>query len=179
MTARQKKFCDEYLISGNATDAAIKAGYSPKTAKQTGSENLAKPDLKQYIEAELDKLHSAKIADAQEVLEYLTSVTQTITGTIDEVKAVEQAVFLILNVERYEWLIYSWNYGFEKKSLIGKPVDFCIPEIERRVKEALLQDDRITAVENFQFEVNKKKVLTTFTVVSIFGPIFTEMEVET
>ena len=87
--------------------------------------------------------------------------------------------FLILNVERYEWLIYSWNYGFEKKSLIGKPVDFCIPEIERRVKEALLQDDRITAVENFQFEVNKKKVLTTFTVISIFGPIFTEMEVET
>lgn len=105
--------------------------------------------------------------------------TKTITGTIDEVRAVEQAVFLILNVERYEWLIYSWNYGFEKKSLIGKPVDFCIPEIERRVKEALLQDDRITAVENFQFEVNKKKVLTTFTVISIFGPIFTEMEVET
>lgn len=59
--------------------------------------------------------------------------TKTITGTIDEVRAVEQAVFLILNVERYEWLIYSWNYGFEKKSLIGKPVDFCIPEIERRV----------------------------------------------
>ena len=50
MTPRQRKFCDEYLISGNATDAAIKAGYSPKTAKQTGSENLAKPDLKAYIE---------------------------------------------------------------------------------------------------------------------------------
>ncbi len=74
MTPKQRKFCDEYLISGNATDAAIKAGYSPKTAKQTGSENLAKPDLKQYIEAELEKLHSAKIADAQEVLEYLAAV---------------------------------------------------------------------------------------------------------
>ena len=74
MTPKQQKFCDEYLISGNATDAAIKAGYSPKTAKQTGSENLAKPDLKQYIDAELEKLHSAKIADAQEVLEYLTSI---------------------------------------------------------------------------------------------------------
>lgn len=74
MTPRQRKFCDEYLISGNATDAAIKAGYSPKTAKQTGSENLAKPDLKAYIETELEKLHSAKIADAQEVLEYLTAV---------------------------------------------------------------------------------------------------------
>ena len=74
MTPKQRKFCDEYLISGNATDAAIKAGYSPKTAKQTGSENLSKPDLKQYIEAELEKLHSAKIADAEEVLRYLTSV---------------------------------------------------------------------------------------------------------
>lgn len=74
MTPKQRKFCDEYLISGNATDAAIKAGYSPKTAKQTGSENLAKPDLKAYIETELEKLHSAKIADAEEVMKYLTSV---------------------------------------------------------------------------------------------------------
>ena len=74
MNTRQRKFCDEYLISGNATDAAIKAGYSPKTAKQTGSENLAKPDLKAYIETELEKLHSAKIADAEEVMKYLTAV---------------------------------------------------------------------------------------------------------
>lgn len=74
MTSKQRKFCDEYLISGNATDAAIKAGYSPKTAKQTGSENLAKPDLKAYIETELEKLHSAKIADAEEVMKYLTAV---------------------------------------------------------------------------------------------------------
>lgn len=74
MTARQKKFCDEYLISGNATDAAIKAGYSPKTAKSIGQRLLTFVDLKQYIETELEKLHSAKIADAQEVLEYLTAV---------------------------------------------------------------------------------------------------------
>lgn len=74
MNAKQRKFCDEYLISGNATDAAIKAGYSPKTAKQIGSENLAKPDLRAYIDEQLEKLHSAKIADAGEVMEYLTSV---------------------------------------------------------------------------------------------------------
>ena len=74
MTPRQQKFCDEYLISGNGTDAAIKAGYSAKTAKQMASENLAKPDLKSYIEAQLAALHSEKIADATEVLEYLTSV---------------------------------------------------------------------------------------------------------
>lgn len=74
MTARQRKFCDEYLISGNATDAAIKAGYSPKTAKSIGQRLLTFVDLKQYIKTELEKLHSAKIADAQEVLEYLTAV---------------------------------------------------------------------------------------------------------
>lgn len=74
MNTRQRKFCDEYLISGNATDAAIKAGYSPKTAKQTGSENLAKPDLRAYIDEQLAKIHSAKIADAEEVMKYLTSV---------------------------------------------------------------------------------------------------------
>lgn len=74
MTARQKKFCDEYLISGNATDAAIKAGYSPKTAYSMGNENLNKPELKAYIETELDKIHSAKIADAEEVMKYLTAV---------------------------------------------------------------------------------------------------------
>lgn len=74
MTPKQRKFCDEYLISGNATDAAIKAGYSPKTAKQTGSENLSKPDLRAYIDEQLAKIHSAKIADAEEVMKYLTSV---------------------------------------------------------------------------------------------------------
>lgn len=102
----------------------------------------------------------------------------TIIGTIDQIKAVEQAVFLILNTERYQWLIHSWNYGVELHDLIGKDVDFCIPEIERRVREALLQDDRITTVENFEFDVKKKKVLTTFTAVSIFGSINAEMEVE-
>lgn len=74
MTPRQQKFCDEYLISGNATDAAIKAGYSPKTAKQTGSENLSKPNIRAYIDEQLNKIHSAKIADAEEVMKYLTSV---------------------------------------------------------------------------------------------------------
>lgn len=104
--------------------------------------------------------------------------TLTITGTVDQIEAVEQAVFLILNTERYVWLIHSWDYGVELHNLIGKDVEYCLPEIERRVKEALLQDDRITAVKNFEFEVNKKKVLTTFVVVSIFGEINTEMVVE-
>lgn len=74
MNARQKRFCDEYLIDCNATQAAIRAGYSPKTAKSIGQENLTKPDLKAYIEEQLERLHNEKTADAQEVLEYLTAV---------------------------------------------------------------------------------------------------------
>ena len=101
-----------------------------------------------------------------------------IRGPIDQLQAVEQAVFLILTTERYQWLIFSWNYGVELRALIGKDPEYCVPEIERRVREALLQDDRITAVENFRFEVNKKQVLATFTVVSIFGNINVEKAVE-
>lgn len=103
---------------------------------------------------------------------------KTITGTIDQIQAVEQAVFLILTTERYQWLIFSWDYGVELQNLIGKDPEYCIPEIERRIREALLQDDRITAIENFEFELNKRKVLTTFTVISIFGNINVEKAVE-
>lgn len=74
LTAKQKKFCDEYIKSGNAKDAAIKAGYSPKTAKSIGQENLTKPDLKAYIKAKMDEIESRKIADAKEVLEFYTRV---------------------------------------------------------------------------------------------------------
>ena len=74
MNARQKKFCDEYLIDCNATQAAIRAGYSPKTAKVTAAKLLTNANLKTYIEQQLERIHNEKTADAQEVLEYLTSV---------------------------------------------------------------------------------------------------------
>ena len=74
MNARQRKFCDEYLIDCNAKQAAIRAGYSEKTAYSIGEENLKKPELKNYIEEQLALLHSQRTADAQEVLEYLTAV---------------------------------------------------------------------------------------------------------
>lgn len=74
MTEKQKRFCDFYIETGNATQAAIKAGYSEKTAKQIGQENLTKPDLRAYIDERLAELKNERTADAQEVLEYLTAV---------------------------------------------------------------------------------------------------------
>ena len=67
------------MISGNATDAAIKAGYSAKTARRVGSENLSKPDIKNYIDEKLKEIESRKIADAAEVMRYLTSVMRNET----------------------------------------------------------------------------------------------------
>ena len=74
LTLKQKKFADEYIISGNATDAAIKAGYSKKTANRIGPENLSKLVIKKYIEERLAELNSQKIADQEEILKYLTAV---------------------------------------------------------------------------------------------------------
>lgn len=74
LTPKQKAFADYYIETGNATEAAIKAGYSEKTAKVTGYENLTKPYLKSYIDKRMKELESARIADAKEVLEYLTKV---------------------------------------------------------------------------------------------------------
>ena len=74
MTEKQKAFCDYYIETGNATEAAIKAGYSKKTAKVIGSENLTKPYLKQYIDERLAKIEDARIAKGEEVLQYLTKV---------------------------------------------------------------------------------------------------------
>ena len=74
MTEKQKRFCDEYLIDLNATQAAIRAGYSKKTARSIGNELLTKPDIQAYMQKQLDKIHEQKTADAQEVIEYLTSV---------------------------------------------------------------------------------------------------------
>ena len=74
MTLRQKKFCDEYIICGKATEAAIKAGYSPKTAKSIGQRLLTYVTVRSYIDQRLEEINSEKIADAEEVLRYLTSV---------------------------------------------------------------------------------------------------------
>lgn len=74
MTKKQQRFCDEYLISLNATQAAIKAGYSKKNANNIASENLAKPNIKAYIEQRMEEKENELIADQNEVLKYLTSV---------------------------------------------------------------------------------------------------------
>ena len=74
MNKRQQKFADEYLIDCNATQAAIRAGYSEKTAGRNADRMMKNDEIKAYIEEQLDGLHNEKIADAAEVMMYLTAV---------------------------------------------------------------------------------------------------------
>ncbi|HEM3611855.1 TPA: terminase small subunit [Streptococcus suis] len=74
LTIKQQRFADEYIICGNATEAAIKAGYSGKYANTNASKLLQNTTIKAYIDERLEELKSEKVADQQEVLEYLTSV---------------------------------------------------------------------------------------------------------
>lgn len=98
-----------------------------------------------------------------------------INGFCDELEAMKQVVFKILNTERYQYIIYSWNYGIELLDLYGEPVTYVCPELERRITEALVQDDRIESVDSFVLDVlEKRTVKVTFTVHTIFGGIEAE-----
>lgn len=113
MTDKQKRFCDEYLIDCNATQAAIRAGYSKKTAHAIGDENLKKPEIKGYIEEKLTEISSRKTADAREVMEYLTAVMRG--------EHTEQVLRLVGNgTQRIDTMNVTEKDRLKAAELIGK-----------------------------------------------------------
>ena len=119
LTAKQQRFCDEYLIDLNATQAAIRAGYSEKTAKQIGQENLTKPDIREYIDKRMKEKEAALIADQDEVMRYLTSVMR---------RELSEAVVVTLQTKTEKWVEHE-NTGKLKKQTIteDKPAVVDIP----------------------------------------------------
>lgn len=100
---------------------------------------------------------------------------EIINGFRDELEAMKQVIFKILNTERYQYLVYSKNYGIELEDLFGEPVSYVCPELERRIKEALIQDDRIEAVDSFSFDITQKRIVhVTFVVHTVFGDVSAE-----
>ncbi len=98
-----------------------------------------------------------------------------IRGYTDGQEAMKQAIYKILNTERYQYVMYSWNYGIELLDLYGEPVSYVCPELERRITEALTWDDRIQSVDNFEFNISKRgEVLVTFTAHTVFGVVVAE-----
>ena len=102
-----------------------------------------------------------------------------IRGFIDDKNAMEQAIFRILSTERYQYIIYPWYYGIETLDLYGEPVTYVVPELERRITEALVVDERITGVADFEFDLTVKgEVRAYFTVKTIYGDVKAEKGVK-
>lgn len=94
---------------------------------------------------------------------------ETIVKTTDDLEAIKQAAYKILNTERYQYLIYSWNYGIELQDLFGMPLPYVYPELKRRITESLTWDDRIEDVTDFSFSHKRGEVSATFTVHTLAG----------
>lgn len=110
LTIKQKKFADEYIISGNASEAALKAGYRNEVS---GRENLRKPTVKSYIDERMKELEEEAIADQAEVLKYLTRVLRD-----------EEREDVLVNVGNYEQEIQSMKVSAKDRikaaELLGK-----------------------------------------------------------
>ncbi len=102
-----------------------------------------------------------------------------VRGFTDGLEAMRQTIFRILNTERYQYLIYSWNYGIETYDLYGQPLTYVCPELERRIAEALSMDTRIVGVMDFEHDTSEKGVVhTMFTVRTIYGNLKEQKEVK-
>ena len=108
---------------------------------------------------------------------YINRNTNRISGYIDDKDAIVQAIYLILSTERYESVIYNWYYGTEFDSLVGKGRDFVKSELKRRIAEAILEDDRILDVTDFDISFNKDVANVVFLVETNIGDININWEV--
>lgn len=128
-------------------------------------------------------VHNIEIDDEQFEEEIEPSYTYAInedkiSGYIDEKEAIKQAIYLIINTERFEYIIYSWDYGIELQDLIGESISYVKSEVKRRITEALICDDRIYSIDDFIFEqLSKRILLVKFTANTIYGSVDIETEV--
>lgn len=100
------------------------------------------------------------------------------TGMIDDLAAMEQAIYLILRTERFRHPIFSWDYGTETEDWIGESdPDLLQIDMESKITDSLMADDRILQVTDFTFAKEKGVVTVSFTVKTIFGELQEEMEV--
>ena len=107
----------------------------------------------------------------------LNEESKHIVGNIDKLEALKQSIYLMLSTERYYWLIYNWYYGIELDNLIGQNKDYVVSEIPRRIKECLIEDDRIIDITDFNLNINKDTLCITFVVESIFGNVSVRKEI--
>ena len=128
-------------------------------------------------EYDTDTLHELEVVTMPSKTYALNIEGNYIEGTVDGLEAIRQAVYLTLSTERFVHAIYSWNYGTELSSCFGTQIPLVYSQIQDCIREALLQDDRITDVNSFEFSGKKGAVKVSFTVESTEGELEAETEV--
>ncbi|MEL7659597.1 MAG: terminase small subunit [Acetobacterium wieringae] len=135
LTEKQKRFCDEYLIDLNATQAAIKAGYSEKTANRIGTENLSKLVIQNYLNERMEEIKTDKTANAQEVLEYLTAVMRNeITEEVVVVESIGDFQTKAKTIEK-DCSVKDRNKAAE---LLGKRYRLFVDKVESDVNQVVV-----------------------------------------
>lgn len=108
---------------------------------------------------------------------YVNTDTGRIQGTTDGLTAVKQAIEIILNVDRFDWQIYSPYFGMQWSGLLGQNPGYVASEIQRRIKDAFSTDSRILGIENFTYSISGDTMTADFTVSTVYGQINQNVEV--
>ena len=108
---------------------------------------------------------------------YIDKTTNRINGEVNGYEAVRQAVEIILRTDRYRWQIYRPSSGVDYRNLIGQDSGYVAMELRRQVTDALLMDDRVIDVEDYDFTVKGDVLSVSFTVRTVFGEVEEAMEV--
>ena len=135
LTNRQKAFADYYIELGNATEAARRAGYKGKNVNKIASENLAKLDIKQYIDERMALIESERIAKAEEVLQYLTRVLR---GEETEQVVVVESTGDFMSEARLINKELSAKDKLKAAELLGKRYRLFVDKVEANVNQTVV-----------------------------------------
>lgn len=138
MTDKQRRFADEYLVDTNATQAAIRAGYSQKTAYSQGQRLLKDVDVQNYIKSKAEEVQNEKIADAKEVMEYLTSVLRG--ESVSEVVVVENIGDYMSEARRME-KAPDEKERLKAAELLGKRYGIFTDKVNLEVEPVVIVND--------------------------------------
>lgn len=128
-------------------------------------EEIYEEELESDFELEMEPsfTYAMKISDDE-------AVKSRFIGKVDDTEAMKQAIVKILNTERYDYEIYSWDYGVELRDLYGMPVPYVMSEIKERITDAVTADDRFESVDNFEVEqTDRRTIHCQFTVTATDG----------
>lgn len=135
LTPKQRAFADLYLKTGNASEAARQAGYSPKTAFRSGQENMQKPAILQYIEARTKEIESHRIAKAEEVMAFLSSAMR---GEVKDQFGLDPQLSDRIDAAKQ----LQKRYGLDKVAVVGGEKDDAPIKTEPVVKVYLPSNGR-------------------------------------